>query len=145
MVWTLAREGHLEYCYFFEGSRKHVVPTPHQRGVSNVVMDSVHVPPEEKRSSFWRNYAQEVLNAKLKETLNKNKAKNGILFIGDGMSVPTIMAARVYAGQLKGELGEGNTLAFERFPVTGLARVRFVNAFTYSSIEKFQFLIRKLN
>lgn len=47
----------------------------------------------------------------------------GILFIGDGMSLATVMAARTFAGQLERGLGEDNTLDFESFPVTGLARV----------------------
>lgn len=87
-------------------------------------MDPVYIPPAEKRASFWRKSAHEVLNAKLKETVNTNKAKNGILFIGDGMSL-TVMAARTFAGQLEKELGEDNVLDFEKFPVSGLARVSF--------------------
>lgn len=88
-------------------------------------MDPVFIPPAEKRGSFWRKSAHAVLNAKLEETLNKNKAKNGILFIGDGMSLATVMAARTFAGQMERELGEDNVLDFEKFPVSGLARVSF--------------------
>lgn len=33
-------------------------------------------------------------------------AKNVILFIGDGMSIPTVTAARIYAGQKRGIDGE---------------------------------------
>ena len=43
-------------------------------------------------------------------------AKNVILFIGDGMGVSTITAARIFDGQSKGMQGEENELSFERFP-----------------------------
>lgn len=44
---------------------------------------------------------------------NTNKAKNVIIFVGDGMSVPTMTAARIFAGQKKSVDGESNKLAFE--------------------------------
>ena len=40
-------------------------------------------------------------------------AKNIILFIGDGMGVSTVTAARILAGQLKGMPGEENVLQAE--------------------------------
>src|SRR5262245_22199211 len=46
----------------------------------------------------------------------KKKAKNVILFIGDGMGVTTLTAARILEGQLRGESGEENRLSFEEFP-----------------------------
>lgn len=47
-----------------------------------------------------------------------------ILFLGDGMSIPTLAAARVYVGQLTGNSGEETVLSFEDFPNTGLSKVR---------------------
>lgn len=44
-------------------------------------------------------------------------AKNVILFLGDGMSVPTVSAARMYLG------GEEKQLSFDQFPWTGLSKV----------------------
>ena len=41
-------------------------------------------------------------------------AKNVILFIGDGMGVSTVTAARIFDGQSRGESGEENVLSFER-------------------------------
>jgi alkaline phosphatase len=35
-------------------------------------------------------------------------AKNVILFVGDGMGISTITAARILEGQLRGESGEEN-------------------------------------
>ena len=43
------------------------------------------------------------------------QAKNAILFLGDGMGISTITAARIYAGQLAGQPGEEHELSFDRF------------------------------
>lgn len=50
------------------------------------------------------------------------RARNVILFLGDGMSLPTVAAARVLEGQRAGHPGEETLLAFERFPNTALSR-----------------------
>jgi alkaline phosphatase len=50
------------------------------------------------------------------------KAKNVILFIGDGMGISTITAARIYAGQKRGQTGEENVLSFERFENVALVK-----------------------
>ena len=44
------------------------------------------------------------------------RAKNIILFIGDGMGVSTITATRIYAGQSAGVDGESYRLAMEKLP-----------------------------
>ncbi|MFP6655901.1 MAG: alkaline phosphatase [Myxococcota bacterium] len=43
-------------------------------------------------------------------------AKNVILFVGDGMGISTVTAARILEGQRRGESGEENRLAFEGLP-----------------------------
>jgi alkaline phosphatase len=50
------------------------------------------------------------------------KAKNVILFVGDGMSLPTVAAARILDGQRKGASGEENMLSWETFPHTALSK-----------------------
>lgn len=50
------------------------------------------------------------------------RARNVILFIGDGMGIATVTAARIREGQLRGGTGEENVLAFERLPFTALAK-----------------------
>ncbi len=52
----------------------------------------------------------------------KAPARNVILFIGDGMGVSTVTAARIYDGQSRGETGEENLLSFEHFPQTALVK-----------------------
>ncbi len=50
-------------------------------------------------------------------------AKNVIFFLGDGMGLSTVTAARILEGQQRGESGEENLLAFERLPHVALAKV----------------------
>ncbi len=63
----------------------------------------------------------------------RRKAKNIILFLGDGMSIPTLAAARILEGQLRGESGEENLLSFEQFPFSALSRTYDVNQQTPDS------------
>ncbi|MBV7258782.1 alkaline phosphatase [Erythrobacter crassostreae] len=56
------------------------------------------------------------------------KAKNVILFIGDGMGISTITAARIYEGQKRGETGEENLLSFEKFENVALVKTYNVDA-----------------
>lgn len=48
----------------------------------------------------------------------RGRAKNVILFIGDGMSLTTVTAARILEGQRNGGPGEENALGWEGFPAT---------------------------
>jgi alkaline phosphatase len=50
------------------------------------------------------------------------RAKNVILFIGDGMGVATLTAARIFDGQQRGVDGASNRLSFETFPHLGLVQ-----------------------
>jgi alkaline phosphatase len=54
-------------------------------------------------------------------------ARNLILFVGDGMGLTTVTAARILEGQLRGEPGEENLLAFERLPHLALAKTYNTN------------------
>lgn len=49
-------------------------------------------------------------------------ARNVILFIGDGMGVSTITAARIYAGQSLGLDGESHRLTMDGLPYSALSR-----------------------
>lgn len=49
-------------------------------------------------------------------------AKNVILFVGDGMGISTITAARIYAGQSKGRDGESYQLAMEKLPYSAFSK-----------------------
>ncbi|MEP0562263.1 MAG: alkaline phosphatase, partial [Qipengyuania citrea] len=56
------------------------------------------------------------------ETQAAGKAKNVILFIGDGMGISTVTAARIYAGQKQGQSGEEYVLPFETFDNVALVK-----------------------
>lgn len=58
----------------------------------------------------------------LQQTDLRAHAKNVILFVGDGMGISTLTAARILEGQLKGKAGEENRLSFETFPYTALSK-----------------------
>ncbi len=50
------------------------------------------------------------------------RARKVILFVGDGMGITTITAARILDGQDRGGSGEDHALAFERLPFLALAK-----------------------
>ena len=62
------------------------------------------------------------------ETAAKSKAKNVILFIGDGMGISTITAARIFDGQSQGKKGEEHQLAFDTFENVALIKTYNTNA-----------------
>ena len=62
------------------------------------------------------------LRAALKRTPNTRAAKNIILFVGDGMGVTTVTAARIYQGQKAGRDGASNKLVFEQLPYAAFSR-----------------------
>jgi alkaline phosphatase len=53
---------------------------------------------------------------------DRARARNLILFVGDGMSLTTVAAARIFEGQRRGQPGEENLLSFERFGHTALSK-----------------------
>lgn len=61
------------------------------------------------------------------------KARNVILFLGDGMSLTTVAAARIFEGQRKGSAGEENLLSWERFPATAFSKTYNVDSQTPDS------------
>ena len=63
----------------------------------------------------------------------KGAAKNIILFIGDGMGVSTVTAARILAGQKKGLQGEEYQLSFDKFPFSGFSKTYNTNQQTADS------------
>jgi alkaline phosphatase len=57
-----------------------------------------------------------VENRRERAVRHTRHAKNVILFVGDGMGISTVTAARILEGQLRGRDGEYNRLSFEEFP-----------------------------
>lgn len=80
--------------------------------------------------------SEQVIQAKINSVnINNNKgaAKNIILFIGDGMGVSTVTAARIFAGQQLDKSGEEHQLSFDKFPFTGLIKTYNTNQQTPDS------------
>ncbi|MDR3447448.1 alkaline phosphatase [Dyella sp.] len=88
---------------------------------------SIDVPaiqrPDGETAQWWfRQGAASAAQLSAQSNSGGQRAKNVIVFLGDGMSLPTIAAAHVRAGQLKGLDGESYRLSFERFPFSALSR-----------------------
>jgi len=64
---------------------------------------------------------------------NTRKAKNVILFVGDGMGIATVTAARILDGQQRGIDGEFNRLSFEQLPYSALSVTASANQQTSDS------------
>lgn len=81
----------------------------------------------------WRSDGESAIEARKRQKINKRKAKNVILFVGDGMGVTTLTASRILEGQLRGMSGEENRLSFEEFPYTALSKTYSTNQQTSDS------------
>ncbi|XP_050544128.1 membrane-bound alkaline phosphatase-like isoform X2 [Daktulosphaira vitifoliae] len=85
----------------------------------------------ENDSNFWMRRGMVDLNRRLKvlESPIVGRAKNIIFFLGDGMSLSTVTAARVHMEQMSPSMSsnKNSSLSFEKFPYTGLARTYCVD------------------
>ncbi|PNI70340.1 ALPI isoform 1 [Pan troglodytes] len=80
------------------------------------------IPAEEENPAFWNRQAAEALDAAKKLQPIQKVAKNLILFLGDGLGVPTVTATRILKGQKNGKLGPETPLAMDRFPYLALSK-----------------------
>ncbi len=90
------------------------------------------VTPEVQKNNDWYKEGQAKIAEKLQQA-RSTKAKNVILFVGDGMGVSTLTAARILKGQLAGKSGEEGYLSFETFPYSALVKTYNVDAQTPDS------------
>lgn len=86
--------------------------------------------PQGETAAWW--YRSGAAKAAANGALN-GRARNVILFLGDGMSLTTVAAARILEGQRKGGSGEENQLSWERFPATALSKTYNTNSQTPDS------------
>ena len=75
-----------------------------------------------QRKDPWFIDGQKKLKEMDQRGLKRQRAKNVILFVGDGMSLATVTAARIHEGQLNQHPGEENKLSFEHFPAVALSK-----------------------
>lgn len=91
-------------------------------GVHAAVLPSV-----QSDSQWFKDSAAHIVEQTGQQT--QSRAKNVILFIGDGMGISTLTAARILEGQqqIGNKGGEENFLSFERFPYSGLVKTYNTN------------------
>ncbi|XP_043861510.1 intestinal-type alkaline phosphatase 1-like isoform X2 [Dromiciops gliroides] len=80
------------------------------------------IPEAEESPSFWNQQAKAALETAQRLQPIRTSAKNLILFLGDGMGMPTVTAARILKGQLNGNLGPETPLAMDKFPYVALSK-----------------------
>lgn len=81
------------------------------------VLVSIH-----QKSDPWWAVAKKEIGIRLVNKERIPHAKNVILFVGDGMGISTVTAARIFDGQSRGGAGEENYLSFEHFPSLALVK-----------------------
>ncbi len=89
--------------------------------------------PAKESPNWWYQQGAGKVYQLSKDNPYPHKAKNVILFVGDGMNISTITAARILEGQNRGEPGEENFLSFEKFPQTALSKTYNTNLQTPDS------------
>lgn len=77
---------------------------------------------QRENAQQWYKDGQAAVERAKKLTPILSHANNIILFIGDGMDITTVTAARIFEGQQRGEPGEENYLSFEKLPYTALIK-----------------------
>ncbi|CAN8022158.1 unnamed protein product, partial [Ixodes persulcatus] len=73
--------------------------------------------------NHWYKLGASGIDERLRHQVKIGRAKNVVLFLGDGMGIPTVTAARIYKGQrLSNRSGEESVLSWDTFPHLSLAR-----------------------
>jgi alkaline phosphatase len=75
----------------------------------------------------WQQQGREAVARARALVSSARPARNAILFIGDGLGISTVTAARILEGQLRGGSGEEHLLSFERLPHVALAKTYNTN------------------
>jgi len=85
--------------------------------------------PTNPAAAAWYRSGANVVSQHESEPIDRHQARNVILFVGDGMGISTVTAARILAGQRAGGSGEDHQLAFETLPFLALSK-------TYSATQQ---------
>lgn len=89
--------------------------------------------PANENAKKWFDDGQKAVQDADRVRRVRHRAKNVILFIGDGMNIATSTAARILEGQMRGESGEENRLTWETFPHVCLSKTYNTNSQTPDS------------
>ena len=79
--------------------------------------------PPSTDAAFYRARGLRDLKRALKAPRFEGRAKNIIVFVGDGLGVSTHTMSRIYKGQKKGKSGEEESLVWEDWDYSGLIKV----------------------
>ncbi|XP_013109914.2 alkaline phosphatase [Stomoxys calcitrans] len=123
---------------FFEESDNYHHEIPHEeksfaRNMPGDLAENRITPSRERDTQYWLDYAQHIVRQRAGGYFKNKRAKNIILFLGDGMSISTLTAARILKGQREGRPGEESSLAMEQFPFAGLSKTYCTNGQTADS------------
>ncbi len=104
-------------------------------GLLLIAADTTKAESTPETPEFWLQSGKNAIKVAEKLRQNDNQAKNVILFVGDGMGISTITAARILEGQSKpnNRGGEENSLSFEQLPYLALSKTYSVNQQTPDS------------
>nr|WP_257387991.1 alkaline phosphatase [Tahibacter caeni] len=94
-------------------------PASHRAAVADIAVPDIQRPQQET-AQWW--FTAGAAAARTNVGATPPKAKNVIVFLGDGMSITTIAAAHILLGQRLGKDGESARLSFETLPYTALSR-----------------------
>ncbi|MCE0495239.1 alkaline phosphatase [Vibrio salinus] len=86
----------------------------------------------QKNDAWYKEAQRQIAKAKANKPIDK-QAKNVILFVGDGMSIGTITASRIFEGQRQGMSGEEYRLNMETLPHLALSKTYNTDAQTPDS------------
>lgn len=78
--------------------------------------------PAEQTAADYAAQGRAQLDARLAMPVNQGKAKNLIIFIGDGMGVSTLTAARIWQGQKAARDGESTETAIDAMPHAAMVK-----------------------
>jgi alkaline phosphatase len=106
------------------------VPTPSAVASTPRVSVPVIQHPGAETAAWW--FRDGAAQAATRGAMH-GRARNVILFVGDGMSFPTVAAARILDGQRKGGPGEDNRLSWETWPATAFSKTYETDAQTPDS------------
>ena len=84
--------------------------------------------PDPREANAWFQAGRTQVASSARYIQNDRPAKNVILFVGDGMGIATVTAARILEGQNRGETGEENQLSFETLPHVAFSKTYNVDA-----------------
>lgn len=89
--------------------------------------------PDYQQGQQWLQQRLQQRQQQRQQHKERGRAQNVILFLGDGMSVTTLTAARILEGQNQGLSGEEHRLYFETFPYSALVKTYNTNQQTPDS------------